>query len=82
MQSRIIDPIFQKKEYYCVICEQASRISLLKHKERKQRDMIRQEIQRLWDFHLNERQNYEKFCRYSKIKLTYKKYHQFVLDSS
>ena len=78
MQERIIDPIFQTKEYYCVVCEQARKMSLVKHEERKLQTMILTEIQRLWDFRLNEKENYDRFCKYSKMKISYKKYKQII----
>ncbi len=82
MKERILDPIFQQKEYYCAICDLAKKRSQTKHEERKQQDMILEEIQRWWDFHLDEKQNYEKFHKSSKLKLTYKMYHQMIEKQS
>ena len=78
MKARVVDPIFQKKEYYCEVCDLARKISRSKHEERKQEDMILQEINRWWDLNLDEKGNYERFCKFSKLKLTSKKYHQIL----
>jgi len=80
MKERIADPIFQKKEYYCEVCDLARKVSKLKHEELKQKDMILQEIQRWWDFRLDEKQNYEIYRKISKLKLTFKKYHLIILN--
>ncbi|HUX99638.1 MAG TPA: hypothetical protein VMV49_08800 [Candidatus Deferrimicrobium sp.] len=78
MKERIIDPIFQKKEYYCEVCELARKISRSKYEKKKQQNMILEEIQRRWDFRLDERNNYEQYCKSSKLKLTYEKYQKYL----
>ena len=80
LSERITDPIFQKKEYYCAVCEQATKTSLSKHKEQKLKSMIIEEIERLWDFRLDIKQNYEKFCKFSKLKLSFEKYRQILTE--
>ena len=42
--------------------------------------MIIEEIERLWDFRLDIKQNYEKFCKFSKLKLSFEKYRQILTE--